>query len=423
MYRRQEQKNKNSCYYYNKINKTNRNFIKNQVGGAASHSLTSRSLTPYWSLISCNTAQIWTALFYNTRCNAKYALKCEVMMNKDDIILKKSILHILDSTLGMPVLSDVLLDIGTELSDFICTHIARLLSGDDLKTCYFQENTSIVHQLVRQFDEADFIPFSQQLGSRLYQIMNENPAIPPADFLVSLFQYGENRYLALLKLNYRDTYVHFTGNNDAADGENTGKGCINRIMKQKATLPSSGSRLSEAVMIDLSDFHISLVEKKYEINGTKENYLSTLFLECGTRLSQKAKMNLITRAVEQINEKFFDQDLEKKMETKSVFQKEIEDEGVLQIQKTADILYSHTPEVKEAFLEKMEKYHIEQEEIRPQNPSTTKKFTKQYLTTDNGIEINIPTEYYGNTENVEFITNPDGTISILIKNINHIQAK
>lgn len=397
-------------------------------------------------------------------------------MTKEDIILRKSIVHILDSTLGLPVLSDELLDTGFDLSEFIRTHIARLLSGDDLKKCYFQTEDSEVYALLQSYSEQQFIPFSKTLASRLYMIMNENPTIPSADFLVSSFQYDGELYLALLKMNYRETYVHLTGQTGSIPSqENTSQedsefsetvpvsetasfpetapfsqtevsennlflpeepdkeskqaipassgGNYNRIMKQTATLPSSGSRLSEAVIISLSDLSVQLVEKKYEINGAKENYLSTRFLACGTKLSQKSKMDIVTRAVEQINDKYFDQSFEKKMEAKSMIQKEIEEEGSLPIEKAAEILYAKTPEIKEEFMEKMEKYHIEKEEIKPQNPATTKKFTKQYLTTDTGIEINIPTELYDDIRNVEFLTNPDGTISILIKNINHIQAK
>lgn len=374
-------------------------------------------------------------------------------MTKEDIILRKSIVHILDSSLGLPVLSDELLDTGFDLSEFIRTHIARLLSGDDLKTCYFQSEDSEVYALLQSYSEEQLIPFSKALASKLYTIMNENPAIPSADFLVSSFQYDGGLYLALLKMNYRETYVHLTGrtgstlsletapfpqtevsgNNhfftEKPDAEPTGAvpsssdGNYNRIMKQTATLPSSGSRLSEAVIINLSDLSVQLVEKKYEINGTKENYLSTRFLACGTKLSQKAKMDIVTRALQQINDKYFDQSFEKKMEAKSIIQKEIEDLGSLPVEKAAQILYAEVPEIKEEFMEKMGKYHMEKEEIKPQNPATTKKFTKQYLTTDTGIEINIPTELYDDITNVEFLTNPDGTVSILIKNINHIQAK
>ena len=40
-------------------------------------------------------------------------------MNRDDIIIKKAIIHILDSSVGMPVLSDRELDCGPDLYDFL----------------------------------------------------------------------------------------------------------------------------------------------------------------------------------------------------------------------------------------------------------------------------------------------------------------
>jgi hypothetical protein len=66
---------------------------------------------------------------------------------------------------------------------------------------------------------------------------------------------------------------------------------------------------------------------------------------------------------------------------------------------------------------------LQTEEVKPQNKQTTKKFEKQFLTTDTGIEINIPMEQYKDKTNIEFITNVDGTISVLIKNISHITSK
>ena len=61
--------------------------------------------------------------------------------------------------------------------------------------------------------------------------------------------------------------------------------------------------------------------------------------------------------------------------------------------------------------------------IEPQAESTTRRFGKQHLTTDTGVEIKIPMEQYQDGEHIEFITNPDGSISILIKNVGHITSK
>ena len=57
--------------------------------------------------------------------------------------------------------------------------------------------------------------------------------------------------------------------------------------------------------MNLSDGSILLTEKKYEVNGEKRFYFSELFLECHAPLSQKSKLDIVTRAVEQVNKKYY----------------------------------------------------------------------------------------------------------------------
>ena len=40
-------------------------------------------------------------------------------MNKEDIRIKNVIVHIMDSTIGMPVLSDKELEYGSEIAEFL----------------------------------------------------------------------------------------------------------------------------------------------------------------------------------------------------------------------------------------------------------------------------------------------------------------
>ena len=77
----------------------------------------------------------------------------------------------------------------------------------------------------------------------------------------------------------------------------------------------------------------------------------------------------------------------------------------------------------EALDEKLDKYNMAYETLQPKNEQTIKKFQKQRLTTDTGIEITIPMEEYRNPDHVEFITNMDGTISVLIKNIGLLTSR
>ncbi|HIQ98885.1 MAG TPA: nucleoid-associated protein [Candidatus Scybalocola faecavium] len=336
-------------------------------------------------------------------------------MKRDDIIIQKAIIHILDASVGMPVLSDRELSCGPDLYDFFRAHLEKITESDDVKQCSFSPESEIRDEL-SMFEPENFTEVSQKLAAFLYSIMNSNIDIPSADLAVLLFRFEEQDYLGILKMNYKSSYTHLT----VSDlGENT-----NNIIKQKALLPSEGQKLSEAAVIRLSDLDIMLLEKKYEVNGVKTNYMSELYLKCHGKLSQKARLNIVTKAVDQINQKYFDEeDVQRSMETKKVLYDAFEEAGGLNVETVKEKLFAENEDMRRDFEEKIEKYHIDAEEIRPVNKQTIKKFERQFIKTDTGIEISIPMDQYDNQDIVEFITNSDGSISVLIKNISHMTSK
>ncbi len=340
-------------------------------------------------------------------------------MVKEEIRIKKAIVHILDSTIGMPVLSDTELEYGSEIAEFLKEHIAKISSGDDAKECRFYKEESEVYQMLNAYADEDFVTVSKDIASMLYEIMNSNIDIPPADLMVVRFKEGEDEYLALLKMNYKALYTHRTMTLE--DGE----GNSNEIIRHKSILPSESQRLTEAAIIRLEDLALWVIERKYEVNGEKTNYFSFLFLKCSAHLSHKSKLSIVSKAVESIQKEGYDETerFEKQMRAKSIIQEEIEDKGGFVVEELAEKIFDQQPELKVAFQDKMEKYDMVKEQIQPQSENTVRKYQNQHLYTDTGIEIKIPMEQYKNPKSVEFITNPDGTISVLIKNIEHLEAK
>lgn len=340
-------------------------------------------------------------------------------MNKEDIRIKNVIVHILDSTIGMPVLSDTELEYGSEIAEFLKEHIAKISSGDDAKECRFYKEESEVFQMLEEYADDNFVEISKDIASLLYGIMNSNIDIPPADLMVVRFRESEDEYLALLKMNYKTLYTHRTMTLE--DGE----GNSNEIIRHKSILPSESQRLTEAAIIRLDDLSLQVIEKKYEVNGEKTNYFSFLFLKCSSHLSHKSKLSIVSRAVESVQKEGYDESerFEKQMRAKSIIQEEIEEKGGFVVEELAEKIFEEQPELKIAFQDKMEKYDMVKEEIQPQSENTVRKYQSQHLYTDTGIEIKIPMDQYKNPRSVEFITNPDGTVSVLIKNIEHLEAK
>ncbi len=340
-------------------------------------------------------------------------------MNKEDIRIKNVIVHILDSTIGMPVLSDAELEYGSEIAEFLKEHIAKISSGDDAKECYFYKEESEVFHMLEEYADENFVEISKDIASLLYEIMNSNIDIPAADLMVVRFRESDDEYLALLKMNYKTLYTHRTMTLEDGGGNS------NEIIRHKSILPSESQRLTEAAIIRLDDLSLQVIEKKYEVNGEKTNYFSFLFLKCSAHLSHKSKLSIVSRAVESVQKEGFDESerFEKQMRAKSIIQEEIEEKGGFVVEELADKIFEEQPELKVAFQDKMEKYDMVKEEIQPQSENTVRKYQSQHLYTDTGIEIKIPMDQYKNPHSVEFITNQDGTVSVLIKNIEHLEAK
>lgn len=344
-------------------------------------------------------------------------------MEKGEIRFQKVIVHILDSTVGMPVLSDTLLDYGSDFGDFLRAHIYKVMSGDDKKDCEFRKEESKVYQQLLPLAEAEisdeaFVEASRNISSHLYEIMNKNIDIPSADFVAALFETDAGKHLALLKMNYKTSYTHQT--------QSDAFGNTNEIIKFCAILPTESQKLSEAAIIHLYDLSVSLIEKKYDINGVKTNYFSKLFLNCSGTLSPKSQLSIVTKAIETVQKKYYNdsEQFEVQMETKQVIHNQLEENGVIDVPFVLDKVFKEKEEFKQEVNEKLEKYHIVADtQIEPRAESTTRKFAKQYLSTDSGVEIKIPMEQYQDGEHIEFITNPDGSISILIKNVGHITSK
>lgn len=336
-------------------------------------------------------------------------------MQKEDIRIKRVIIHILNPAAGLPVLSEVEVEFGSDFADFLRDHIYKIMSSDDCKKCKFYEKESEIYQVLASYREDHFIPMSQDIANHLYQIMSSNVDIPPADLVIVRFKADEREYLALLKMNYMESFTHKT--RDLEEGKE------NEAAKHKAILPM-GSRLKEAAMIAMDDLSIQAIEKKYEVNGEKTNYFTSLFLKCSSELSHKSKLSIVTKAVEKVQNNYYDEEqlYEQVMRAKSIIHETLQENGSFKVEELSEKIFGNDNRysMKAEFHESMEKYDLVKQEIAPRNEGTVKKYAFQNLQTDTGIEIKIPMEQYKDSIQV---VRENGNISLHIKNIMQLKAK
>ncbi len=336
------------------------------------------------------------------------------MIQLEDILIKNIIVHILDTSMSIPVMSMDEMPTAVDINEFFASHIVKTMNDDGIKQCVFDEDYNMFYSYLKEYkdEKTDFVNFTKQIAGQLFAIMSANVNVPSADLAVVKYRYRQNDYLALLKLNYQSTYIHFTDYESEVN--------VNTIIQHRTTLPNTGQRVSEGAIINLEDLTVDVLDKLYEIDGEKKLYLSKLFFKCHTKLSSKEKFNAVKTAANRVSRKFFDENIEKKAEITEKLYECLEETGELNLEKFAKEAFPAQEEVKEVFFETLEKKGVEEPKITMTEKTIKRSFEKQRIKTDDGIEIKIPMEFYNNPTKMEFVTEPNGKISIVLKDINKI---
>lgn len=335
----------------------------------------------------------------------------------DEVKIERLVLHILDGDVGMAVLSEGEHPEDSDINDFIQLHIERVFKDINTKSGCFDTPNNQVKLLCEQLieDKENFLDVSKELAEKLYALIIKHIDIPSCDLVCSLFHGNERDYLGIFIFNYKTSYIHHVGEVNQKK--------VNQVIKQITTLPNTNQKIDEFAIIDLSDFSILLKEKKYDIDGLKENYFSKYFLKSESVLSDKEKIDIINKTSKKIIDEYYDGDVKKIGDMKTAITESIEDNDNIDIEEIKQKTFKDNVELKEKYSEELEKKGVTEKNIEL-NENVVKRISKtQRLVTDDGIELKIPISYLSSQEKVEFINNTDGTISILLKNIRDIQDK
>lgn len=327
------------------------------------------------------------------------------------IEIKRAVLHVLDANAGMPVLSKGELEVSEDLAYYLGKHISRVLDDPNTKRALFtgEENGILLLSRLINDNEEDFLPITSDMADRLFALMQKHIDIPSADLVCVLADVDGHRILGLLKLNYKEGYTHWV--NNIEDGN------INTIIRHQTLLPQEGQKLEECALISLSDFSLRLLEKPVEINGEKELYLSKYYLQCSCDLSDNAKLKILDKVSKSINKKYFDEDFEKTIKLKKAVSESFDENTAIRIDQVAHKVFENNMDIRHEYVEEIAKAGLNEKEITLPDRLIEKKFKTHKIKTDTGIGIDFPLEYANDRDKIEFLNNPDGTLSIIIKNV------
>lgn len=321
-----------------------------------------------------------------------------------EIVIKQAILHVLDTNINSPVLSDCVLELDDTTLEFLRLHIMNAFASDNIKQCTFLENSHFCNELQKK---NDFVNFTKLIATSFFNIMIRNVSIPNADLIIAEVSIDNILYLVMLKLNYKSSFIHHYSENNGLNN--------NTIIKQRTVLPATNNKVDEFFFINLSTLQIKMLEKKYELDGVKDFYISSLILECSQTLPEKVKFRTVKEMAKKALIEHYKDDKMLDGAISSLIVEETHD-NILNINDLKNKIEEVYPLAKDTFISNIESENIEINDDIVLSPAITRKLEKQSIKMKNGVEIKIPIDAL-NDKSIEFINNPDGSISILIKNV------
>ncbi len=326
-----------------------------------------------------------------------------------EIIIHQAILHVLDSTLDAPILSGSCMELTAEKTAYLQYHIEKLLASDDIRQCRPLPDSAFKNELEHN---NDFIDLSCRIAGVLFDYMHAHTTIPGADLAVVDFTRDGAPWLAILKLNYKNGYTHYTETVEGAP--------VNSIIQQRACLPTQSGKVEEGALVNLTDYSMRLLEKKYDIDGHKEFYLSTVVFQYTQAEPEKKKLQAIQEAALQaVQENYQDEPHVEAQVAMLIANQAADNDNQVSVEQVRRQLAEDYPLAAVPFDDYVEKSEVIEHTEQPVTvtPARIRRMESRSIHTASGIEVKIPTEILSSESEVEFLHDPDGSVSLLIKNV------
>ena len=323
-----------------------------------------------------------------------------------DLYIKRIVIHQFTPNDTELILSDQLLTITPRINEYFRKKLSKVFS-DEAKRGMFAEDNVFLSYLSDDLMESS-VKIAQLWKEEF--VISENQKTN--DLVFIQFDKDGVEHFAFLRIALKENFTHISSDSESL------------IKVTQNNLPSAAQTPDEALVINCSNHHYYLIEKRVKHNGSFANYFSENLLQVQPEQSVKKSIKMVEQTAQKIAESFQQDDFAFQSKMKAAIHKNLEEEQELSPEKLADQLFDSNLTARLTFVDELKESIPEPIQVADIDHSRqTKKLENQKLSLSNGIQLIVPNNVYDDAESVEFIQNPTGTYSILIKNIEDIQNK
>ncbi|WP_122640211.1 nucleoid-associated protein [Romboutsia sp. Marseille-P6047] len=334
------------------------------------------------------------------------------------MIIHKFIIHVLDKDNEAPILNDYEGRVSPEVDKFFQKVMNRVAKDDDLRKAVFKNyNDNLIKNCCEQiiYDENTFLQNSKEIAAYLFDVMKINAEIDSCDLAICLYTVKDEKYVGIVKLDYKRLYTHSIELLD--DKFNI------QMVSNEIGIPETG-RQKQAAIVGTSgindEYQLRVLDKDAEKEGSESKFVSE-FLGASKIDDDKYKTKVFKNTAENWITNALSNDIKKAEDVRSVLNYTLKENQEVNVK---DFIENNIKdeELKESFKEHMDEKGLE-ESFNIDKKWVEKKLKKRSIRTDNGFDIKGNLSDFEDPMKYSVRQNENGTIDIVIKNVNFYEEK
>ena len=266
------------------------------------------------------------------------------------MIIHKFIVHVLDKNSDVPILNDFEGKINPEVDKFFQKIIKRVTKDDDLRKGVFKNyNDNVVRNCCEQiiYDENTFLENSKEIAAYLFDIMKINSELESCDLAICLYTVKDEKYVAILKLDYKKLYTHSI--------EFVDEKFNIQMVANEIGIPETG-RQKQCALIGVSgmndEYQLRLLDKDAEKAEIESKFI-TEFLNAERIDDDKYKTKIFKNTAENWITNALSEDIKQAEEVRSILNYTLKEKHEIDLNEFVESSIKND-ELKESFKEHME---------------------------------------------------------------------
>ena len=334
------------------------------------------------------------------------------------MIIHKFIIHVLDKDNDTPILNDYEGRVSPEVDKFFQKVMNRVAKDDDLRKAAFKNyNDNLIKNCCEQiiYDEDTFLQNSKEIAAYLFEVMKINAEIESCDLAICLYTVKDEKYVGIVKLDYKRLYTHSIELLDEKFNI--------QMVSNEIGIPETG-RQKQAAIVGANgindEYHLKVLDKDAEKEGSESKFVSE-FLHAEKIDDDKYKTKVFKNTAENWITNALSSDIKKAEDVRSMLNYTLKEKQEINVQ---DFIENNIKdeELKESFKEHMEDKGLE-ESFNIDKKWVEKKLKKRSIRTDNGFDIKGNLSDFEDPMKYSVRQNENGSIDIVIKNVNFYEEK